>query len=284
MKYYSAYVYSDEEVEKQKYCNEYVQVNCAGSYWFDRTFHSVTHRKSGRNDYMLVYTHSGRSMVRFNGIEHIIDAGSIFIYKPGEEQYYGQVENEPQWCYWIHFTGYGIPDLLRKLNLDQQNIIKTGTSDLLVTMFDMMIKKIFEKEYNYEIILSSMLIQLLHFISGKANTEVGARHSGKNSELINFSLNYINMNYNKNISVKELAGLSGLCVSRYINIFKEVTGFTPKGYLTSIRLDKACEMIRNTSLSIKEIAITAGFKDQLYFSRIFKKYKKMNPTEYRNAH
>jgi len=283
MRYYSAYVYSDEEVEKQNFNDKYVQVNCAGCYAFDRTYHSITHRKSGRNDYMLVYTHTGRSLARFYNNENIVNAGSVFIYKPGEEQYYGQVKNEPLCCYWVHFTGYGIPEIFRQLDLERRSIIQIGVSDSLVIMFDMMIKEIIQKQYNYEIILSAMLLQLLHYISSKAYHQDNSNHSGKNNELINMSINYINMNYYKNITVKELAGISGLCVSRYINVFRENIGFTPKEYMIKVRLDKACEMLYNTNLSIKEIALLTGFEDQLYFSRVFKKYKKVSPTEYRKT-
>lgn len=284
MKYYSAYVYSDDYVESQPINNEYVQVNSAGYYGFDKTYHSATHRKSGRKDYMLVYTHSGRSLARFKGEEHCIEAGGIFIYQPGEEQYYGQVENDPLSCYWIHFSGYGIPRLFRQLNFDDRSVIRTGINDWIPATFDMLIRKIFEKSSNNNVLLSALLLQLLHFISTKDFKQDMTSHRSKSSELVDLSLNYMYLNYNSKISVMELAEISGLSVSRYINVFKEITGFTPKEYMINIRLEKACEIISNTNLSIKEVALTTGFEDQLYFSRLFKKYKNMNPTEYRRTH
>ncbi|WP_338543705.1 AraC family transcriptional regulator [Paenibacillus tundrae] len=284
MKYYSAYVHSDEYVESQPINNEYVQVNSAGYYGFDNTYHSATHRKSGRKDYMLVYTHSGRSLARFKGEEQCIEAGEIFIYQPGEEHYYGQVENDPLSCYWIHFSGYGIPGLLQQLNFDHRNVITTGINDWLPATFDMLIHKITEKTSNNHILLSAMLLQLLHYISSKDGKQELTARKSKSSELINLSFNYMYLNYNRKITVVELAAISGLSVSRYINVFKEITGYTPKEYMIHIRLEKACEIISNTNLSIKEVALTTGFEDQLYFSRLFKKYKNMNPTEYRRTY
>lgn len=287
MKYYSAYVYSDDYVEsssQERINNEYVQVNSVGYYGFDETYHSVTHRKSGRPDYMLVYTHSGRSLARFKGEEHCIEAGAIFIYRPGEEQYYGQVENDPLGCYWIHFSGYGIPGLFQQLNFDHRSVITTGINDWLPAAFDLLIRKINEKSSNNHVLFSAMLLQLLHYISSKDFNHDMAARKNKSSELVSLSLNHMNLNYNQKISVKELADRSGLCVSRYINVFKEITGYTPKEYMINIRLEKACEIISNTNLSIKEVALTTGFEDQLYFSRLFKKHKNMSPTEYRRIY
>jgi len=284
MKYYSAYVYSDEYIEREQINTEYVQVNSAGYYGFDESYQSVTYRKSGRRDYLLVYTNFGRSLARFNGEEQLIKAGSLFMYQPGEEQYYGQVKNEPVGCYWIHFSGYGIPALLQQLNINNRQVITLGNNDWLPATFDMIIRKIIEKSANNNVLLSAMLLQLLHYISSKDGRQetLSSKFKGKNTELVNLSVTYMYLNYNKKLTVKELADMNGLCISRYINVFKEVTGYTPKEYMINIRLEKACEMISNTNLSMKEVAFAAGFEDQLYFSRLFKKHKNMTPTEYRN--
>ena len=58
---------------------------------------------------------------------------------------------------------------------------------------------------------------------------------------------------------------------------------TPKEYLMNVRIEKACEFLSYTNLGIKEIALSIGFDDQMYFSRVFKKYKRLNPSEYRKT-
>jgi AraC-like DNA-binding protein len=282
MKYFSAYVYSDKEVEKAK-SNSYIQVNSAGSYWFDESYHPVNHRKKGRNDYLLVYTHSGHSLVRMKEEEYRVKAGTIFIYRPWEEQYYGQIRNESLWCYWIHFSGYGVQELFQKLKLEEQSIIETGVNDYLVLEFEAISRMIFEKGDYFEVILSSMMIQLLHTVARLADFKHIKSQSGEGYNLVHASLNYLYMNYNRKLSVKELADMSGISVGRYINVFKLITQSTPKEYLIGIRIERACELLTNTSMSIKEISYAVGFEDQLYFSRIFKKYKDITPTIYRSV-
>ena len=62
--------------------------------------------------------------------------------------------------------------------------------------------------------------------------------------------------------------------------FDEI-GISPQEYLVSYRMDMAAEMLKDTDKKIQEIAEEVGYADQMSFSRAFKKYKKMSPTEYR---
>lgn len=92
---------------------------------------------------------------------------------------------------------------------------------------------------------------------------------------------YINENYSKELSLDE--------VSRYVNIspyyfsklFKEEEGVNFIEYLTGVRIGHAKELLRNPTLSIKEICIMSGYSDPNYFSRIFKKQEGVTPSEYR---
>jgi len=91
---------------------------------------------------------------------------------------------------------------------------------------------------------------------------------------------YIYKNYNKKITVSELANIANLSISRYSSLFRKIIGVSPQQYIIHYRLEKACELMQHTNLNIKQIAIITGFYDQLYFSRLFKKYYKMNPSQY----
>ena len=66
------------------------------------------------------------------------------------------------------------------------------------------------------------------------------------------------------------------------NIFTDQeTGKNFIEYLTEIRLKNARELLQNSQLSIKEICVQSGYGDPNYFSRIFKKYEGVTPSEFR---
>ena len=89
---------------------------------------------------------------------------------------------------------------------------------------------------------------------------------------------YIDENYQKDISLDE--------ISRMVNISpyyfsKQGTGENFIEYLTRTRMRQACVCLRNPDYSIKQICAMVGYSDPNYFSRIFKKYEGVNPSEYR---
>jgi transcriptional regulator GlxA family with amidase domain len=64
---------------------------------------------------------------------------------------------------------------------------------------------------------------------------------------------------------------------------KEKLGVSPKQYIDEVRIDKAKRLLKETSLSITQIASSVGFPDVLSFSKFFSSKAKQSPTHYRNA-
>jgi YesN/AraC family two-component response regulator len=97
------------------------------------------------------------------------------------------------------------------------------------------------------------------------------------------SLDYIHKNYNTKITLTQLARTERFSISKYRVLFQKYMEVPPVEYLISIRINRACELLTQTDLTIREISESVGYPDQLYFSRIFKKRQGMNPNEYRKS-
>ena len=76
----------------------------------------------------------------------------------------------------------------------------------------------------------------------------------------------------------DMAGVSSFYLSK---LFKEEKGETFINFISDKRLEKSCELLANTELSIKEITALVGYNDQNYYSRIFKSKYGFSPKEYR---
>ncbi len=72
-----------------------------------------------------------------------------------------------------------------------------------------------------------------------------------------------------------------MSVSWFIRSFRHYMGMTPMQYITSIRINKARELLKNTDYSIQEISALSGYENPLYFSRIFHKQTGYSPSRYR---
>ena len=94
-------------------------------------------------------------------------------------------------------------------------------------------------------------------------------------------IQYINMNYKKNISIKQLATLYFMNEKYLGRLFKAKTGCSVHQYLNQIRIDHALENLKTTKQPILEIALNCGFQNVTYFNRQFSKMYHITPSAYR---
>ena len=92
---------------------------------------------------------------------------------------------------------------------------------------------------------------------------------------------YLVQNYNKELTIRELAALCGLSQSRFMYLFKERFGMAPMEYQKALRLSNAKALLTATQLPIIEISALVGYSDPLYFSRLFRQATSLSPRQYR---
>lgn len=102
------------------------------------------------------------------------------------------------------------------------------------------------------------------------------------NDSINKAINFINQNYNQEISLSQISATFNFNPYYFSKLFKKYTGVSYKTYLTELRIQKACELLKNSSKSIKEIAFMVGFSDPNYFIKAFKKFVGVTPSVYRS--
>ena len=95
------------------------------------------------------------------------------------------------------------------------------------------------------------------------------------------ALLYVQKHYKQRISVEELSDAAGVSVQHIIRLFRKHLGTTPVGYINRTKVLHAIDMLRNTELTVQEIAYELGFDNPNYFSRLFKKEEKMSPLDTR---
>ncbi|MEJ7643652.1 MAG: AraC family transcriptional regulator [Chryseolinea sp.] len=96
------------------------------------------------------------------------------------------------------------------------------------------------------------------------------------------SIEYMRENISKPVSLENLASIAGLSVSHYCAVFKQKTMQTPMQLYTSMKIQRACQLLQNRAQTIKSISYTLGFFDQYHFSRVFKGVMGMAPRDFRS--
>lgn len=97
------------------------------------------------------------------------------------------------------------------------------------------------------------------------------------------ALEYVYQHYAEQISVDRLAELGSVSKEHFCRIFKRATGKTPGAFISELRMNKAGVLLAHTDLAVSEVAAGLGYDDNSYFSRRFKQYYGVSPTEYREG-
>lgn len=101
------------------------------------------------------------------------------------------------------------------------------------------------------------------------------------SPVIRNILSYIYQNYTQPVSLQELADANHVSAEHLSRTFKKETGETMSDCIARLRTQKAAELLKNTRLSVSEIAAYVGYLDSNYFVKVFKKRYGMTPSAYR---
>lgn len=110
-----------------------------------------------------------------------------------------------------------------------------------------------------------------------------SREKGESiNPIIKRILDYVKINYSKDISLKILANDLNTNANYLGQLFKEETNEHFSDYLNIIRINKAKELLKNTVRSTKDISDAVGYRDVNYFYKTFKKYSGVSPSDFRN--
>ena len=101
------------------------------------------------------------------------------------------------------------------------------------------------------------------------------------NETVKQLIQYLKSHYSETITLGSASEIVHLCPVYLSRLVKKETGNTFLEILTRVRMDQACNMLRDPNNKVYEIALAVGIKDSKYFSQIFKRYYGMTPVEFR---
>lgn len=247
--------------------------NCGHQYM---TEPFTAEHKIIRNDMKLLYVVKGPVINERCNIKSTISAGHLIYYKPQENTttYFFSPETE---VYWIHFYGENFSHIINKLFQKNNYYLDIGVNKKYINLFDRIINHLRFSQTNANFVCSGMLMQILGDVYEKKSMVGNSQF-----EKIKQTVEYIDNNYNKTITNKELAAIANLSESFFYKSFKNIMNSTPYSYQTSLRLNVAAEYLECTSLPIKEISEKVGYDDPFSFSRCFRLKFGISPRAYRN--
>ncbi len=232
-----------------------------------------------RDHYLLHFIVKGKGKYTVNGKAYNVGQGEMFYSKPGELIMYTADSTQPWEYYWVGFNGPYANKLTFRLpfknNLHVHKCLQPEK-----------IKKSIYNIFNFrgsepysEVMMVGRLYVLLANLIKEAQISEPKKFN-LSSQYVNNAIKYIQFNYSQDIGIDDIAKSVGVSRSHLYRVFVNNIGRSPVDYLTEYRINEACYLLKNSQLSIAEIAVSVGFYDQFYFSRVFKKVKKVPPSKY----
>ncbi len=272
-----SYYRTKENESNTEISNQYLVVNCTGVLSIKKPFSTQVARQ--RRDYYLMYMHKGTLEVKLKSRTFILNEGETIIFPSNTPYYYQKTNHLDTVYYWAHFTGYGVNEIIKNMKLSCSAPLLVGKDEEIVENFNRLFQ-CFLIHQNYCDEEASVILMEI-FIKLARRTNNASEHNTKLTKLQK-SIRYIYNNYRNDIKLNELAEIEFLSVSRYSALFKEVMGISPKNFITTMRINNARELLHHTNLTVRQISLTVGFNDSLYFSNLFKKKTGYAPLVYRN--
>jgi AraC-like DNA-binding protein len=229
--------------------------------------------------WILIFVHSGKGQCSFQNKRHELSAGNIALIAPYTAHTYAAHPHNPWSIFWFHFEGQGAHELLSWITPGHEShVLKANTPDTLRRHFNTIISTV-ERGYHEHTFLelSRSLINVL--TSLHRNPAHG--HRNPSYQRIESSMQTMQDELSDPRPLKDYADECHLSLSQYTHLFKSYTGISPMTYLTELRIQRACEYLDTTDLTIKQIASELGYNDPFYFSRLFKKSTGVSPKLYR---
>ena len=242
--------------------------------------------KTFDNYYTLHYCHAGNFSLQINeGAEYSSGTHCAFLTYPGAEFAYGN-PHEPYHHVYVSFRGelaekWREGGLLRCLEKDALINILNPTD--FYSKFERLIAMLHGPARSRAhgravLLLAELLLQIAEQQQKQANS------SNTFVQKMNKLAKEIHRAPELEWDFRREAGSMKISYSYFRRVFEELHQEPPHHYLLQCRLQKAEDLLIFSELKINEIAISCGFPDEFYFSRLFKKYYGISPLNYRKEH
>jgi AraC-like DNA-binding protein len=236
------------------------------------------------SEYQIVYISAGSGWFKAEGVgKQNIEAGHVMLLFPGIRHSYAPSADAGWNEHWVGFNGDFVRQVVRHRFFNQrQPVVNAGNEEKLLGLFNEMIEITHNNIPASQQILSAITINILALLYSGLQSNGAADEPG--TKVIQEAIVRMREAAEAPLDIEELARKFNVSYRSFRRGFARHTGLSPHRYLQEIRLARARTLLSQSALSIKEIALRAGFEDTQYFCRFFHKKVGMAPTAFRNAH
>lgn len=233
------------------------------------------------DEFQFVYISSGTGKFESKFAPPIrVEPGNAFLLFPGVWHRYAPDPATGWREHWIGFNGEMALRWRQCRFISPKNpLLKISAEDTVLAAFSRVMQSIRTNRPALQQIMAGATSYLLGlFYSAQQAQPAAQAHQSNAIEVV---IAHIHNEFAGNLNMEHLAEEIGVSYSWFRSTFVAHTGLSPHQYLLELRLARARNLLTETNLSVKEIAMQTGFEDEHYFSRLFRRKMNVTPGQFR---
>ncbi|MGK0270876.1 MAG: AraC family transcriptional regulator of arabinose operon [Cocleimonas sp.] len=248
---------------------------------FQKAIGHYVSRESGVDEIILIGCLVGEGSCHFNHKEWYLKPGNLIAIPANTQHKYKTSDNNPWTIFWIHFKGEMVKDYLQALKINaEEPMINIANISSVIDAFEDIYQHTESGYTNTALFCLSTSFMRFFGVCRLHQRALKTNQQGV-EERIKKSVVVMQQNIGRHMRLDELAAISGWSPTHYSALFKNQMNTAPIEFFTRLKMQIACNKLKLTREPIQNIATSLGYKDALYFSRLFKRQNNLSPQNYR---
>lgn len=238
-------------------------------------------KREGYRSYLLIYTISGKGYARYRGRSYEVKEGQVLLMDCYDYQEYWTDKTDLWQFKWIHFNGSTSSEYFNLVYERFGPVIDIHGRQNVPECLDRIIQQVVRNNFQVEVNVSRLIVEILSELLLSDTQKKEEPEFRLLNENIRSAVEYVEYNFDKDISLKDMASAACCSEFHFSRIFKRVTGYSPYEYLLKYRINRAKSLLKDGNFTVEEIAGLVGFGSISNFIRTFKSLEDMTPLKYR---
>lgn len=241
----------------------------------------VERRTCAGHDVLLCL--KGKGYVQTGGRTRSVAPGQL-AWLEGHHPHAHWADPERPWeLLWARLDGHALDETAEALEIPKAPVFELPRPAEVSRVFRNILHDLYRSLPAVDALLNAEVARLIAFLFD-ARQGGCSRSAGNDQKLpaaLQRTIDDLTVYYYRRWTIAELAQIAGMSVPHFYRVFRQATGSSPIGYLKLERISQAKRRLIASPDSVKEIAEQVGYADQFYFSRDFKRYTGMPPSQFR---
>lgn len=263
-----------------------LRINEISGYYYNVRNSGYSFQGEKHNYYELTFVDRGTLLTEIEGESYTLQEKDLLFYGPG--QFHTQAIPNGQSCSYVTIIFSMDNTILHQLNAENA-LLLNRVFHYNKKVYDL-VKSFVQESAGQAPYLNSLMICLLEqivirllqssFLPQKEERPVSGSRQHYQDRLLEKILSYIEESICEPLTIAEICQHFSISRTSLQLLFKENLNQTPKKYISDLKLEKSCQLIRENKYTISKIALMLGFNSIHYFSRSFTQKYHLAPSEY----